>query len=86
MVTKYQIILSLKCSKIGCVYVVCWMCEAGSHPVTVSEVVYGRQERWSLYKASLTVTGCETTTHSQQTTLTQPILVYSSDTLTHIHT
>jgi len=26
MVIRYQIILSLKYSKIGCAYVVCWMC------------------------------------------------------------
>jgi len=54
MVIKYQIILSLKYSKIGCIYVVCLMCIVNSHSVWVSEVVYsGSNHRWSWANSSL---------------------------------
>ena len=33
MVIKYQIMLFSKLSKIGCLYVVYWMCIVDTHPV-----------------------------------------------------
>ena len=46
MVINYWIMLSLKCSKIDCIYVVCLMCIVDLHPVRVSEVVYSRSNHW----------------------------------------
>jgi hypothetical protein len=55
-------------TKIGFVYVVYWMYVVDSHPVIGSEAVYSLQHSYLLYTTSLTLTGCESTTHIQQTT------------------
>jgi hypothetical protein len=39
MVIKYMFILLIKYSKIGCVYVVLWICVVYSHPVIKNKVL-----------------------------------------------